>query len=180
MRISPDSKVHGDNMGPTWVLPAPDGPHVGHMNLGIRVIMQYHKSIPHKGILLWGFAQMYSCVNHVFWLVGSSSSLWCHKILGCLQARTLGQAGEGQLGDGEFNSLAPGKFKWKFRYGIFKRIWVIDGWLRHLLWKYHDMNVTGLHWWSVNIGSGNGLVPSGNKPLPEPLLTKICVAIWHH
>ena len=24
-----------------------------------------------------------------------------------------------------------------------------------------------------NIGSGNGLVPSGNKPLPEPVLTKI-------
>ena len=24
---SPDSKVHGANMGPTWVLSAPDGPH---------------------------------------------------------------------------------------------------------------------------------------------------------
>ena len=29
----------------------------------------------------------------------------------------------------------------------------------------------------VNIGSGNGLVPSGNKPLPEPMLTQIYVAI---
>ena len=29
----PDSKVHGANMGPTWVLSAPDGPHVGPMNL---------------------------------------------------------------------------------------------------------------------------------------------------
>ena len=26
----PDSKVHGPNMGPTWVLSAPDGPHVEH------------------------------------------------------------------------------------------------------------------------------------------------------
>ena len=26
----------------------------------------------------------------------------------------------------------------------------------------------------VNIGSGNGLVPSGNKPLSEPMLTQIC------
>ena len=34
----PDSKVHGANMGPTWVLSAPDGPHVGHMNLAIRVV----------------------------------------------------------------------------------------------------------------------------------------------
>ena len=32
----PDSKVHGANMGPTWVLSAPDGPHVGPMNLDIR------------------------------------------------------------------------------------------------------------------------------------------------
>ena len=31
-----DSKVHGANMEPTWVLSAPDGPHVGHMNLAIR------------------------------------------------------------------------------------------------------------------------------------------------
>ena len=36
--ISPDSKVHGANMGPTWVLSAPDGPHVGPMNLAIRVL----------------------------------------------------------------------------------------------------------------------------------------------
>ena len=34
--MSPDSKVHGANMGPTWVLSAPDGPHVGSMNLAIR------------------------------------------------------------------------------------------------------------------------------------------------
>ena len=34
--IIPQSKVHGVNMGPTWVLSAPDGPHVGPMNLAIR------------------------------------------------------------------------------------------------------------------------------------------------
>ena len=34
----PDSKVHGPNMGPTWVLSAPDGPHIGRMNLAIRVV----------------------------------------------------------------------------------------------------------------------------------------------
>ena len=32
----PDSKVHGANLGPTWVLSVPDGPHVGPMNLAIR------------------------------------------------------------------------------------------------------------------------------------------------
>ena len=33
---NPDNKVYGANMGPTWVLLAPDGPHVGPMNLAIR------------------------------------------------------------------------------------------------------------------------------------------------
>ena len=32
----PDSKIHGANMGPIWVLLAPDGPHVGPMNLDIK------------------------------------------------------------------------------------------------------------------------------------------------
>ena len=73
----------------------------------------------------------------------------------------------------QFNSLASDKFEWNFRYVIFKWILVTDGW-------GSDMNVTGLHWWSVNIGSGDGLVPSGNKPLPEPMLTQIYVAKWHH
>ena len=35
---SPDSNVHGANMGPTWVLPAPDGPYADPMKLAIRVI----------------------------------------------------------------------------------------------------------------------------------------------
>ena len=32
----PNSNVHGANVGPTWVLSAPDGPHVGPINLAIR------------------------------------------------------------------------------------------------------------------------------------------------
>ena len=30
------------NMGPTWVLSAPDGPHVGPMNLAVRVVIGSH------------------------------------------------------------------------------------------------------------------------------------------
>ena len=37
-RQYPDSKIHLANMSPIWVLSAPDGPHVGPMNLAIRVI----------------------------------------------------------------------------------------------------------------------------------------------
>ena len=35
----PDSKVHGANMGPSWVLSNQDGPHVGPMNLAIRDVI---------------------------------------------------------------------------------------------------------------------------------------------
>ena len=42
----PDSKVHGANVGPTWVLSAPDGPHVGPMNLAIRGVYVSVSGIP--------------------------------------------------------------------------------------------------------------------------------------
>ena len=62
-----------------------------------------------------------------------------------------------------------------FRQVIFEQILVIDGWAIScevaLMWM--SLDFTG----SVNIGSGNGLVPSGNKPLPEPMLNQIYVAI---
>ena len=35
---APDSKVHGANMGPAWILPDADGPHVGPMSLAIRAV----------------------------------------------------------------------------------------------------------------------------------------------
>ena len=38
LKDSTDSKVHGVNMGPLWVLSAPDGTNVGPMNLAIKVM----------------------------------------------------------------------------------------------------------------------------------------------
>ena len=67
----------------------------------------------------------------------------------------------------------------KFQISNFLKInSVIDGWC--ISWYCPHVIITGPHWWLVNIGSGNGLVPSGNKPLPEPMLTQIYVAKWHH
>ena len=42
------------------------------------------------------------------------------------------------------------------------------------------VNATRPHGWLVNIVSGNGLVLSGNKPLPEWLLTQIYITPWCH
>ena len=51
MKVHPDSKVHGANMGPTWVLLAPDEPHVGRWTLLLGTGLQHEKSlflkIPH-------------------------------------------------------------------------------------------------------------------------------------
>ena len=44
----PDSRVHEANMGPTWVLSAPGGPHVGPMNLDIWVHF-----CPHNDWMIW-------------------------------------------------------------------------------------------------------------------------------
>ena len=35
------------------------------------------------------------------------------------------------------------------------------------------MNASSPYWWEVNIGSGNGLVPSGNKPLSQCWLSPL-------
>ena len=47
---NPDSKVHVANMGPTWVLSAPDGPHVGPTNLATREVGEFQYSSPSNDI----------------------------------------------------------------------------------------------------------------------------------
>ena len=49
LNLVPDTKVHGANMGPAWVLSSPGGPHVGPMNLAIW------------GYILWLLAQPRCC-----------------------------------------------------------------------------------------------------------------------
>ena len=55
----------------------------------------------------------------------------------------------------------------------------IEKWIEHSE-NFSQMNATAPHQRGVNIASGNDLVLSGNKPLPELRLTQISVTIWHH
>ena len=67
-RPYPDSKVNGANMGPTWVLSAPRGSHVGLMNLAICVCVPY----------LWGWCGLVlgrRCLNWPMW----PASRRCHR-----------------------------------------------------------------------------------------------------
>ena len=63
----PESKVHGANVGPTWALSAPDGPHVGPLNLAIR------NAITTLGNL---FAQLGKNRTHPFWYLPCKCSFW--------------------------------------------------------------------------------------------------------
>ena len=80
-------------------------------------------------------------------------------------------------GNGWVNSLTPGRCGFNSESLISEHILQIK-FIRisceiTLMWM--PQNLTNE---KVNIGSGNGLMPSGSKPLPEPVLTKIYVAIW--
>ena len=77
------------------------------------------------------------------------------------------------------NALAPGKFEWNLRHAICKQILVIDDSGISCEIALIRMSLDFTDDQSGN-GSGNGLVLSGNKPLPEPMLTQISVAIWRH
>ena len=70
------------------------------------------------------------------------------------------------------NSLVTGEFKWDVRLVIFKLHSVIGGSGIFL----SQMNIIGLDWWYVKIGSSNRLVPPGNKSQSEPMLTEFITA----
>ena len=56
------------------------------------------------------------------------------------------------------------------------KVYLSNSWYRkfwHSLRNYSQVNATGGQWWEVKIGSGNGLVSSGNKPVPDPMLTQM-------
>ena len=59
----PGSKVHGANMEPTWALSAPDGQHVGPMNLAIRG----SRSIYEKWLSSPNFYVFHTVVHNLPW-----------------------------------------------------------------------------------------------------------------
>ena len=73
-KLTPDSKVHGANMGPTWVLSAPGGPHVGPTNLAIRD--------PIKAICLWCAkkTRIYSASAKLKYHFGNSGILYRYTV----------------------------------------------------------------------------------------------------
>ena len=79
-----------------------------------------------------------------------------------------------------FNSLAPRRFEWNFRQIIFMLNLVIDGWCISgkiaLRWKSLDRSDDK----STLVQVMAWCCQAASQPLPEPMLTQICVAIWRH
>ena len=73
----PDSKVHGANMGPTWVLSAPDGPHDGPMNLAIRVQIQCRFQ---NWMRLFYYIEIKAVIDVYFLFETGKKSLCVHKL----------------------------------------------------------------------------------------------------
>ena len=70
------------------------------------------------------------------------------------------------------------KFRWELQWPalyIYIYIYIYNPSESTLNW-----NLDGPQWCLANISSGNGLVPSGTKPSPEPMFTKFYDAIWCH
>ena len=73
------------------------------------------------------------------------------------------------------NSLDPGR--WSCDFKLFN---IKDRYREPSMWNRPHVNAILHRWWLVNTESSYGMWPSGNKPLPEPMLTNISVGIWRH
>ena len=88
----PNSKVHVAHMGPTWVLSAPGRPHVGPMNLAIRVV------------ILVVLCETHPCLNF-----NNSLTHWGrHKINAILQTFS--------------NAMKMFEFQLKFHWSLFLKV----------------------------------------------------------
>ena len=65
-RTFPDIKVHGANMGPTWILSAPDGPRVGPMNLAFSVVSC--QNFPYNNVALLISTMTHTPIKPETWL----------------------------------------------------------------------------------------------------------------
>ena len=72
------------------------------------------------------------------------------------------------------NPLTPGSGDCNLQLISFKLVFGIDFCIScEIACRWIQQDLTDETWLvNVNIGSGNGLVPTGIKPLPEPMLTK--------
>ena len=119
----------------------------------------------HQQQCCWGTSQIskqyqyFNTQTRNFWDFARPNDKTCYLIL--IRAPAYINSSRLQFKHHSLNSLAPGRFIVKIA----------------LRWM---PAATRPYWCYINIGSGNGLVLSGNKPLPEPMLTQIYVAKWRH
>ena len=81
-RRSPDNKVHGANIGPTWVLSVPGGPHVGPMTIAIWETAEILEIVACWCIMTTFKADLILLTHCWFSWFGHSLYYWDKSILG--------------------------------------------------------------------------------------------------
>ena len=117
-----------------------------------------------------------TCVTHVPWCMSRSLTRGGGEnvpgIPGAWATRNFAYLARGPWSKKvQVNSLAPVRRGCNFQTQIKNT---------NLLWNCSQSNATKPCWSLANVSSGNGVMPSGNKPLPEPMLTQFYGAIWRH
>ena len=93
----PDCKVRGACMGPTWDRQDPGGPHVGPMNLAIRVVHRYLCNLLHihYGIWCWSLLALeWTIIVSLYSIVGvgvtgpPQSTNWSGRVLQAISSVT--------------------------------------------------------------------------------------------
>ena len=153
---NPDSKVRGANMGPTWVLSAPDRPHVGPMNLAIR------ECLLHLYDVYIGQNYMYMYYTHLSDRDISLCPIHPHKIFYHTNDHTSPREYLGHCNVRQ-NEVGSAIKQNKVRSAIFDNRIVNSKSHCDVIWRHRS-------------GSTSAEIMArcrhdGTKPLPEPMLT---------
>ena len=117
------------------------------------------------------------CMIPPIWPIAHIIQLECSRLCGCWDRKVILMTTLSSLETWNTVRAINGFSKW-----IFNSLSLEKGWcdFKHVTFKCNSnkhcsgMNTKGNHWWQVKIGTGNGLMPSGTKPLPEPMLNQSC------
>ena len=141
---TPDSKVHGANIG---------GPHVGPVNFAISVpswdlfTNEVNSKLAKHPLVFNGRLANRGLTSLV---IEATAFMIKTKIMWCIYHI----------------------FVYIYIYILIddSKMHINGLYIEHFIWNCPQMNGQRTHWWLVNIGSGSGLVSSGKTSLPEPML----------
>ena len=150
LRSNPGNRVHGTNMGPTWILSAPHEPHVGPMNLAIREPIKYDEKVNQNTTchsirigIAFLFYRVYILTVNWTYSIHSQLLMFALSWKIWLKSSFISPSVNDKLQTGSiiigflFNLLTTRRSDFDYQ------------WLRYQWLKCSQMHVIGLYWWWV-------------------------------